>query len=72
MFRYILIAILTAFFLIGTPPSPARADVCQEDQACWNCETDGNRVCGPRVLVCQPTERDGQLFLDQCDWYATS
>lgn len=21
---------------------------CEEDMACWNCETMGNMICGPR------------------------
>lgn len=25
----------------------AVADTCQEDQKCWSCVDDGNRVCGP-------------------------
>jgi hypothetical protein len=69
MFHWLTVVVITAALLIGTPPSPSRADTCQEDQACWDCETMGNQVCGPRILVCQPTERDGQLYLDQCDWY---
>lgn len=23
------------------------APVCQEDEACWDCRTMGNRICGP-------------------------
>lgn len=23
---------------------------CHEDEPCWNCETMGNRICGPLVL----------------------
>jgi len=68
MFRLVLVPILTLVILIGTHPAHAYADACQEDQACWDCSTMGNRVCGPPVLVCQPTQRDGQLYLDQCDW----
>ena len=26
---------------------PAR---CQEDEACWDCETMGNGVCGPETI----------------------
>ena len=37
MFRYVLIGLLTAFFMFAPPPRPARADVCYEDQPCWDC-----------------------------------
>lgn len=80
---------LLAAALIGMPclAIPAHADVCQEDQSCWNCLEMGNMQCGPVIdhglthgalpgpppgepfLVCQPTQRDGQVFLDQCDWW---
>lgn len=69
-FRTVATIVITALILIGTPPRPAHADVCMEDQACWDCATMGNQVCGQPVLVCVPTQRDGQLYLDQCDWYA--
>lgn len=28
-------------------PAVDRRPTCQEDMACWDCETMGNRVCGP-------------------------
>lgn len=30
-----------------TAVSEAQADPCYEDQQCWSCVDDGNRVCGP-------------------------
>lgn len=64
---------LVATFLIGIPMvlAPLAGAQPLEDEPGWDCTTMGNRVCGTRVLVCQPTERDGQLYLDQCDWYDT-
>lgn len=36
--------------LIPTPPTQAP---CQEDDACWDCNTMGNRICGTYVgYVC--------------------
>ena len=32
-------------------PPPAPAQVCEEDQPCWDCTTMGNRICGPVALV---------------------
>lgn len=29
----------------GAPDEPVA--VCQEDEPCWDCETMGNRICGP-------------------------
>lgn len=37
--------------------------VCQEDQACWNCETMGNKVCG-RVNVEIWSERNPYTLED--------
>ena len=35
------------------PPSTTTTTVppavCQEDEPCWDCETMGNRICGPTV-----------------------
>ena len=48
-----LLLALTAAGCIPVPPdvvhnerSPA---TCQEDESCWDCSVDGNRVCGPQV-----------------------
>lgn len=43
------LAVLTAGCAAGPnqgPSGPAAAD-CVEDDACWNCSTMGNHVCGP-------------------------
>jgi hypothetical protein len=49
--------LLAAIFLRAlaiTFPEPAgptdRAEQCQEDDPCWNCETMGNLLCGLPVL----------------------
>ncbi len=31
------------------PEEPPVTAVCQEDEPCWDCETMGNRICGPTV-----------------------
>ena len=31
--------------------SPAR---CEEDMPCWDCETMGNRICGPIPVPAEP------------------
>jgi hypothetical protein len=28
-------------------PDNSKTRDCQEDQACWDCRTMGNRICGP-------------------------
>lgn len=46
MKRGMLIA--AAVVAIGGHVLPAaHADVCHEDQKCWDCRSDGNRICGP-------------------------
>lgn len=41
---------------------PATADVCHEDEPCWDCETMGNGVCGPPVVE-QPV-----IHEDEPEW----
>lgn len=41
MLSFILIGTTFGFFSTKTP------EACQEDQKCWDCETLGNKVCGP-------------------------
>jgi hypothetical protein len=31
----------------ATDPDYGKNTSCQEDEACWDCETMGNMVCGP-------------------------
>ena len=31
------------------PTTTVPPAVCQEDEPCWDCETMGNRICGPTV-----------------------
>ena len=31
------------------PEEPPVTATCQEDEPCWDCETMGNRICGPTV-----------------------
>jgi hypothetical protein len=31
------------------PEEPPVVVTCQEDEPCWDCETMGNRICGPTV-----------------------
>jgi len=33
-----------------TSPAELLDDVCHEDEACWNCATTGNQVCGRTTL----------------------
>jgi len=42
----VLIVLLVIFlvFMIALGQPKAR---CEEDQACWDCHTMGNKVCGP-------------------------
>ena len=35
----------------ASPVSPAPVAQCFEDQPCWDCESMGNRVCGPSALL---------------------
>lgn len=47
--------------LIPLPDSPLGGTVrCEEDQSCWDCETMGNKVCGPVRVV---TLTDGTSVL---------
>ena len=56
----ILLIILMQTFQPGTKTmplepgqTPAGAEEgCEEDEDCWNCQTMGNRICGPNA---QPT-----------------
>ena len=32
---------------IFADPVAQVAEFCAEDMACWDCETMGNRICGP-------------------------
>jgi len=56
MRRFIASTIVAAALLTGAAAtSPAAASrrpavPCQEDQACWNCHTMGNRICGPILI----------------------
>lgn len=43
--RRIAAAVL-ALALLGWCGGGAHTQRCEEDQACWNCHTMGNRVCG--------------------------
>jgi len=49
-------ALFGATLLFGLPTTvEANAEpICYEDQACWDCHTMGNRICGP-----QADERSG-------------
>ena len=31
-----------------TSPATSTSTVCVEDMDCWDCETMGNRLCGPK------------------------
>lgn len=55
------------------------AGTCQEDEACWDCRTMGNRLCGPitpygsdgRYAVCGLVTADGvtehlDAFVERC------
>lgn len=44
------IALTTALVLTGcsNTGSDKTAERCEEDQPCWDCETMGNKVCGPQ------------------------
>lgn len=35
-------------FYMATEPAPLNSGRCYEDMPCWNCDTMGNLVCGPR------------------------
>lgn len=35
-------------------PPPQRGDNCTEDMECWDCETMGNRICGPIPVPADP------------------
>lgn len=42
--------LLLGMAVAGKVESPVYDPVsidCEEDQACWDCETMGNRICGP-------------------------
>jgi hypothetical protein len=40
--------------IVSVEPTAVPVPVCQEDQPCWDCETMGNRICGP--LPTEPAE----------------
>lgn len=50
------LAFLSGGYSLPEPVQPAsepvsQAPVCQEDEPCWDCETMGNRVCGPVMTI---------------------
>lgn len=44
------LAVVTVGLPLGVQPVFAQADTCMEDEPCWNCETMGNKICGPQVV----------------------
>ena len=46
MRRVLLVAALLVGGCSVTAPDTASTR-CEEDQPCWDCETMGNRICGP-------------------------
>lgn len=38
-----------ALLLSGPEPALDANQKCFEDEACWNCETMGNELCGPQA-----------------------
>lgn len=43
----LLVGAAALAFGVGTVAfNNAAAQDCQEDEACWNCETMGNKICG--------------------------
>lgn len=50
------LAFMSGAYSLPEPVQPAsgpavEAPVCQEDEPCWDCETMGNRVCGPVMTI---------------------
>jgi len=51
-FLLITLAILAMLILahrgpVGDIPERIMVDDCAEDEACWDCSTMGNHICGP-------------------------
>lgn len=50
MKRTIFLAMLLALAAIAPVEALNSSDSrCEEDMPCWNCETMGNKICGPSV-----------------------
>lgn len=50
-----LVALALTLGLLGVAVHRAdAAEVCHEDQPCWDCETMGNRICGPIPVPAEP------------------
>lgn len=50
------LAFMSGAYSLPEPVQPAPRPVvevpaCQEDDPCWDCETMGNRVCGPVMTI---------------------
>lgn len=46
------LAALAAVLMSNVPPrtpAPVPSVSCVEDEPCWDCDTMGNRTCGPTV-----------------------
>jgi hypothetical protein len=39
---------------VSTTATTAAVSSCQEDDPCWDCETMGNRICGPVAVEPAP------------------
>lgn len=56
--------LLSGIALAGFPATAAGDPVrCFEDQACWDCATMGNRVCGPPPALWECSTEDGWVSL---------
>jgi len=44
-----LLCFVAAPTLEGMWDDPLQKTTCEEDQSCWNCETMGNKICGPEL-----------------------
>ena len=47
MTRLVLVVFLASLFLATGWLETSIHTRCEEDKPCWNCQTMGNRVCGP-------------------------
>lgn len=45
----VAVAVFVVYVTINIFADPVAqvAEFCAEDMACWDCETMGNRICGP-------------------------
>lgn len=51
----LVVVCLTILALMGPEPATAKGEgTCQEDEACWDCATMGNLICGAVPVKANP------------------